>query len=277
MNRYLEQAIEIARQAGELLLREFHRGSEIEYKGEADIVTAADRRAEEFIVERLRTYFPQHAIVAEEGSRREAATEFCWYVDPLDGTTNFAHGYPLFAVSLALVSRPGAAQDEAAAGEEILVGVVHDPVRQETFSATRGEGAWLNQKRLRVSRTPRLAESLLSTGFPSRKRHESPNILYYHRFTLLSHGVRRDGSAALDLCYVASGRFDGFWEFNLKPWDTAAGVLLVREAGGLVTDFQGRPYRLGDDEIAASNGLIHSELQQVFAEIAARASDSRSL
>lgn len=262
-DRYLLAAVETAQQAGALLLDEFRRytepGSAVqhEYKSGADIITAADRRSEEFIVERLRTLFPQHAIVAEEGSGQGAASDYCWYVDPLDGTTNFAHGYPVFSVSIAL-----------AAGDELLVGVVHDPTRGETFHAARGQGAWLNQKRLRVSRTARLAESLLATGFSSSKRHESPNILYYHRFTLLSHGVRRDGSAALDLCYVACGRFDAFWEFNLKPWDVGAGTLMVREAGGVVSDFNAVPFRLGGDEIMASNGLIHTELRQVFSELA---------
>lgn len=260
MNRYLQVAVETAQQAGALLLDEFQKRPSIEYKSDVDIVTVADRRAEAFIVERLHTFFPQHAIVAEEGSRQEALSDYCWYVDPLDGTTNFAHGFPVFAVSLGLV-----------AGEEVLVGVVHDPVRGETFHAARAEGAWLNQKRIRVSRTQRLAESLLGTGFPTRKRHASPNILYYHRFTLLSHGVRRAGAAALDLCSVACGRFDGFWEFNLKPWDVAAGVLLVREAGGVVTDFNAVPYRLGGPEIVASNGLIHTQLRQVFAEVAEQA------
>lgn len=260
MNRYLQVAVETAQQAGALLLDEFQKPRTIEYKSDVDIVTEADRRSEAFIVERLRTCFPGHALVAEEGSRQEAASDYCWYVDPLDGTTNFAHGYPVFAVSIALV-----------AGDELLVGVVHDPVRGETFHAARAEGAWLNQKRLHVSTTERLSESLLATGFPSRKRHENPNVLYYHRFTLLSHGVRRAGSAALDLCYVACGRFEGFWEFNLKPWDTAAGVLVVREAGGVATDFQGMLYRPGERELAASNGLIHPELRKVFAEIAAQA------
>ena len=260
MNRHLQVALEIASQAGALLVDEFRKRPQIEYKGGADIVTAADRRSEELIVERLHTYFPGHGIVAEEGSGGETQSEFCWYVDPLDGTTNFAHGFPVFSVSMGLLS-----------GEDMLVGVVHDPMRGETFYAARGEGAWLNQKCIHVSRTERLFESLLATGFPARKRHANPNILYYHRFTLMSHGVRRAGSAALDLSYVAAGRLDGFWEFNLKPWDTAAGALLVREAGGTVTDFQGIPYKLGGSEIAASNGLIHPEMQQVFAEIAAQA------
>lgn len=265
MNRYLQEAIATAQQAGGLLLDEFRKPIRIEYKGSADIVTAADRRSEAFIVERLHTLFPRHAIVAEEGSGQQSTSDYCWYVDPIDGTTNFAHGYPVWGVSLAL-----------ARGEEILVGVVHDPLRGETFHAARGEGAWLNQTRLQVSRTARLAESLLATGFPSNKRHESANIFYYQRFTLLSHGVRRDGSAALDLCYVACGRFEGFWEFNLKPWDVAAGILLVREAGGVVTDLNAVPYRLGGTEITASNGLIHSELRQVFAELSPQVSQPHS-
>ncbi|MGH9804658.1 MAG: inositol monophosphatase family protein, partial [Candidatus Acidiferrales bacterium] len=206
-DRYLQAAVETAQQAGALLMDEFRRyaepGSAVrhEYKSGADIITAADRRSEEFIVERLRTLFPQHAIVAEEGSGQASASDYCWYVDPLDGTTNFAHGYPVFSVSIGLCAR-GASASGGAAHEEPLVGVVHDPARGETFHAARGQGAWLNQKRVRVSRMERLAESLLATGFPAAKRHESPNISYYHRFTLLSHGVRRDGSAALDLCYV---------------------------------------------------------------------------
>lgn len=260
MNHYLDVARDIAREAGRLLLAEFHRPRTIEYKTEVDIVTAADRKSEEVIVERLHTLFPTHAIVAEEGSRREGESEYCWYVDPLDGTTNFAHGYPVFCVSLALVR-----------GEEILVGVVYDPMREEMFHAVEGDGAWLNQRPIRVSAAPRLSESLVTTGFPTRKRHKHPNITYFQRFTMLTHGVRRDGSAALDLCYVACGRFDGFWELNLNPWDTAAGTLLVREAGGQVSDFQGRPFRPDGDEILATNRLIHAEMQQVLLEAAAEA------
>lgn len=259
MNRYLQAAQEIAQQAGHLLLDEFQRPRHIEYKSEVDIVTAADRRSEAFIVERLGTLFPQHSVVAEEGGGQETASEFCWYVDPLDGTTNFAHGYPFFCVSLALVR-----------GEEFLVGVVHDPIRDETFSTACGEGAWLNRRRIEVSQVGRLCESLLVTGFPTRKRAESNNIFYYERFTNLSHGVRRDGAAALDLCYIACGRFDLFWEFNLQRWDVAAGLLLVREAGGQVTDLQGVPYRLGGRAILASNSRVHTEARQIFSEVAAQ-------
>lgn len=258
MENYLAIAIEAAREAGQLLLREFDRPVEIEYKGDVDIVTAADRRSEAAIVEKIRSHYPRHAIVAEEGGGREAESDYCWYVDPLDGTTNFAHGFPVFCVSIGLAVKG-----------DVRVGVVYDPLRAELFTAEKGQGAFLNQRRIQVSGVTQLSESLLATGFPSRKRHENPNILYYHRFTLVSHGVRRAGSAALDLCYVACGRFDGFWEFNLNAWDTAAGVLMVREAGGMVTDFSGVAYRLGDKEIAASNGQVHAQMRGVFAEIQA--------
>jgi len=180
-------------------------------------------------------------------------------VDPLDGTTNFAHKYPCFAVSIGL--------EEAG---ELIVGVVYNPVSGELFTAAKGEGAFLNQKKIRVSTIETLATSLLVTGFPSQKRTQNPNIHYYWDFTLRSHGVRRDGSAALDLAAVACGRFEGFWEFGLHSWDTAAGVLLVREAGGVVTQFDGRPYLLGDHELLASNGRVHAEMKEVAAGIAER-------
>jgi len=256
MNRYLDTAISIAREAGAVLLDELQRPREISYKGGVDIVTSADRRSEKLIVDRLAESFPRHSVIAEEGSGTENSSEFVWYVDPLDGTTNFAHGYPFFAVSIALVHQG-----------QFQAGVVHDPVHDETFAAVLGEGAWLNQKRISVSPTPRLKESLLSTGFPVRKRHQSHNVEYFHAFTNSSHGVRRDGAAALDLCYVACGRFDGFWEFNLKEWDVAAGTLIVREAGGLVTDLNSIPYRIGGKAIVATNKLIHAEVCGLFAEV----------
>jgi myo-inositol-1(or 4)-monophosphatase len=188
--------------------------------------------------------------------------EYRWYVDPLDGTTNFAHGFPQFCVSLGLEQRPaGISPDQDGV---LVAGVIYDPMRDELYTAERGRGAWLNAKPLHVTRTPVLAESLVSTGFPSRKRHDSPNIHFYHEFTLRSHGVRRAGSAALDLAFVAAGRLEAFWEFNLNPWDTAAGILLVEEAGGQVTDFAGTPCQLNSREVLASNGLIHTELVDLF-------------
>ena len=264
MNPFLQVAIEAAQEAGALLLKEFDRPQQIGYKGEVDIVTEADRRSEAAIVSRLRCHFPKHTIVAEEGTGQETGSSHRWYVDPLDGTTNFAHGYPCFAVSIGLT-------EGTAEKNDLLAGVVFNPMNGELFTAVKGEGAFLNQKKIRVSSVTQLAASLLATGFPAHKRMQNPNIHYYWDFTLRSHGVRRDGSAALDLCGVACGRFDGFWEFGLKPWDTAAGVLIVREAGGMATDFAGNPYRLGGMELLASNSLVHSEMQQVAADIAERA------
>ncbi len=253
---YLEVAVETAQEAGKILLEEFDRPARITYKGEVDLVTQADRRSEEAVVARLKKYFPDHAILAEEGSGHERPSKYCWYVDPLDGTTNFAHGYPCFAVSIALAEK-----------DEPIVGVVYNPVSQELFAAARGTAAMLNGRKIHVSAIDKLATSLLATGFPSHKRAKNPNIHYYWDFTLKSHGVRRDGSAALDLAGVAAGRFDGFWEFGLKPWDTAAGVLLVEEAGGRVSDFEGKPYKLGGRVILASNGRVHAEMQRAAAQI----------
>jgi myo-inositol-1(or 4)-monophosphatase len=257
MSQYLPELETIAREAGTLLMGYLAGSVTIEYKGEVDLVTEADRASEKLIVERLRARWPQHGIVAEEGTRSETAAEYLWYVDPLDGTTNFAHGYPVFCVSIALARRDG----------ELQVGVLYDPTRDELFAAERGQGARLNGQPIQVSKTKRLAESILGTGFPSHKRHKNPNIFFYHQITLRSHGVRRAGSAALDLANVACGRYDGFWEFNLNPWDTGAGVLLVEEAGGKVTRFDGSPFRLDSREVLASNGLIHQELISEFAAI----------
>jgi myo-inositol-1(or 4)-monophosphatase len=260
MNEFLKVAIETAQQAGAVLRREFERPKEISYKGEVDIVTESDRRSEAMIVARLRERFPGHAIVAEEGGGAVAAgAKYCWHVDPLDGTTNFAHGYPCFAVSIGLCE-----------DGEPIAGVVFNPVSGELFTAARGEGAYLDEKPIRVSLVDKLATSLVATGFPTHQRKRSANINYYWEFTLRSHGVRRDGSAALDLCSVACGRFDAFWEFSLNSWDTAAGILLVREAGGIVTDIGGGPYHPGGPHLLASNGLIHDEMKEVAA-IAERA------
>ena len=257
MSAYLPEVEPIAREAGTLLMGYFAEHVTIEYKGDVDLVTEADRASEKLIVQRLQARWPEHGIVGEEGTRSETEAEYRWYVDPLDGTTNFAHGYPVFCVSIALVRHDG----------QLEVGVLYDPTRDEMFSAERGQGATLNGKRLQVSKTKALAESLLGTGFPSHKRHKNPNIHFYHQLTLRSHGVRRAGSAALDLANVASGRYDGFWEFNLNPWDTAAGVLIVQEAGGMVTRFDGTPFRLDSREVLASNALIHQELLQNFTEM----------
>src|SRR5215472_650640 len=260
---YLEAAVEIAQEAGKILMEEFSRPLEIRYKGdEVDLVTQADKRSEKAIVARLTEYFPEHGIAAEEGTGHESASasEFRWHVDPLDGTTNFAHGYPCFCVSIALAQR-----------DTPLAAAVFNPFYNELYTAARGEGATFNGKRIAVSKNATLSTSLLCTGFPVRNRKLSPNLQYYGEFTQRSHGVRRDGSAALDLACVASGRFDGFWEFNLNKWDVAAGVLLIEEAGGRVSDFEGKPYQLGDSVILASNGRIHEEMRKVAWEISRRA------
>ena len=255
----------IAREAG-ALLREYHgRGVRTEYKGDVDIVTEADRASEKLITERLAAAFPDHGVYGEEGTRDGLEREFRWYVDPLDGTTNFAHGFPVFCVVLGCERRrPGLAADQDG---EMVAGVIYDPLRDEMFSAARGEGARLNGVPIHVSKTRRLAESLIATGFPSQKRHKSPNIHFYQEFTLRSHGVRRAGSAALDLAYVAAGRMDGYWEFKLNPWDTSAGYLLVEEAGGRVTHFDGGKFTLDSREVFATNGLIHEEMGALFADM----------
>ena len=265
---YLAAAIEIAREAGAILREESKHPAQIAYKREVDLVTQADKRSEQLIVDRLTKYFPLHAIAAEEGLGRESNSEFRWHVDPLDGTTNFAHGYPCFCVSIALALRKTGAKNGSAMGDTLLCAVIYDPNRDELFAAAPGEGATLNGAKIQVSRNSTLATSLLCTGFPVHERHASPNIHYYSDFTMRSHGVRRDGSAALDLANVACGRFDGFWEFGLKKWDTATGVLLVEEAGGQVSDFDGRPYELGGPVILATNALVHEEMRAVANEIA---------
>jgi myo-inositol-1(or 4)-monophosphatase len=262
---WVPKASAIARESGARLREFFAQGVETEYKGDVDLVTVADRTVEKLIKGRLSETFPDHGIYGEEGTRERMSGEFRWYVDPLDGTTNFAHGFPQFCVSLGLEQRPeGLAAD---VDGTLVAGVIYDPMRDELFTTERGKGAWLNGRPVRASRTQELAEALIATGFPSRKRHMNPNIHFYHEFTLRSHGVRRAGSAALDLAYVATGRLDAFWEFNLNPWDTAAGILLVTEAGGRVSDFAGGPFRLDSRETLASNGLIHDELVGLFGDL----------
>jgi myo-inositol-1(or 4)-monophosphatase len=261
--RFVTVAEQIARDAGALLREFYARGVETEYKGDVDLVTEADRASEKLIVSRLKVSFPEHGIVGEEGTRDRMDREYRWYVDPLDGTTNFAHGFPVFCVSLGLERR----RNKSDADGELIAGVIYDPLRDEMFTAARGQGANLNGRRMRVSPTPRLSESLVATGFPSHKRHANPNIHFYQQFTLRSHGVRRAGSAALDLAYVACGRIDAYWELNLNPWDTSAGVLLVQEAGGTVTDFAGGPFQLDSREVLATNGLVREEMIELFAKM----------
>jgi myo-inositol-1(or 4)-monophosphatase len=254
MDDFLDAAIEIAREAGQILLS--HRGVGFELKGDYDLVTAADRASEQLVVKRLRERFPQHGIVAEEGGRAEMNAEMRWYVDPLDGTTNFAHGYPMWNVTLGLARRG-----------EVIAGVVYDPLNQELFAAERGAGARLNGAPMHVSKAKTLADSLLSTGFPSRNRSQNVNIHFYYQLAMSTHGVRRGGSAAIDLAYTACGRLEGFWEFGLNPWDMAAGTLLVEEAGGKVSGMRGEALDVQGPYVLADNGLIHQETLQMFDEI----------
>ena len=256
MASFLDTATDIAREAGALIVEFLERGVGFELKGTFDLVTEADRSSERLIVERLRKHFPAHSIVAEEGGGSEGASEYRWYVDPLDGTTNFAHGFPAFCVTMAL-ERAG----------DLIAGVTFDPVRQELFAAEKGSGAYLNKKRIHVSRAERVADSLVATGFPSLKRHENVNVHFYYQLAMLSHGVRRAGSAGLDLAYTACGRLDAFWEFGLKPWDMAAGVLLIREAGGECSDMHGGPLDVRGPHLLADNGLLHRQMLELFTEI----------
>jgi myo-inositol-1(or 4)-monophosphatase len=256
MSSYLETAMEIAREAGALVSALAERRIGFELKGDFDLVTEADRASEELIVERLHSHYPSHTILGEEGGQRDRVGEYCWYVDPVDGTTNFAHGFPAYNVTMA-VEHLG----------ELIAGVIFDPTRNEMFAAEKGGGAYLNGRRISVSKARCVEESLLATGFPSRKRHENINIHFYYQLAMISHGVRRAGAAALDLAYVASGRLDAFWEFGLNPWDMAAGILLVEEAGGRCADMHGAPRTVWSKQILADNGFIHEEMLQIFGEV----------
>ncbi len=256
MDSFLETASGIAREAGALLANYLERHIGFELKGDFDLVTEADRASERLIVERLESHYPTHAIVAEEGGGQTGSSEYRWYVDPLDGTTNFAHGFPMFNATLAL-ERAG----------ELIAGVIFDPLRNELFTAERGSGACLNGRRIQVSKVSQIESSLVATGFPSRKRHQNVNVHFYYQLAMQSHGVRRAGAAALDLAYVACGRLDAFWEFKLKPWDVAAGILLIREAGGACSDMYGAPVDLRGPHILTDNGLLHQPILDLFEEI----------
>jgi myo-inositol-1(or 4)-monophosphatase len=246
----------IAREAGALLLEKFKQRIGFTYKGDVDLVTEADKAAEKLITDRVRKEFPGHGLFGEEGTRSNMESEYRWYIDPLDGTTNFAHGFPVFCVSLGLEFK----------GERVA-GVLYDPTRDELFAAEKGSGCYLNGERVQVSKVDNLAECLTGTGFPSHKRHKNPNINFYHVITLRTHGVRRAGSAALDLANIACGRLDAFWEFNLNPWDTAAGVVLVSEAGGKVTRFDGSTWLLDSKETLATNGIVHQDFIELMRQI----------
>jgi myo-inositol-1(or 4)-monophosphatase len=251
---YLRVARKSATESGVLLKAHLSEARTISFKGEIDLVTEMDQLSEKIIVETIHSTFPEHGVLAEESTQIRTQSDYLWVIDPLDGTTNYAHGYPNFAVSIGLVHSDG-----------VILGVVYDPMREELFSAVRGCGAFLNDRRLWVSECDLLIRSLLATGFPyDRMTSDENNINYFNAMLMASQEVRRSGSAALDLCSVAAGRLDGYWELKLKPWDVAAGSLIVNEAGGRVSDMTGRHFSLGDPVIVASNGRIHEQMLAVL-------------
>lgn len=254
----LENAKDLAYAAGKILRDKLDEDFNVEYKGEIDLVTDADKAAEHLLVSAITKAFPQHAILAEEGGKLgNADSDYLWVIDPLDGTTNFAHGVPYFSVSIALLEQ-----------SKPIIGVVYNPISDEMFAAEQGYGAWLNDRQIRVSKTDSLQKSLLCTGFPYDMHQPNNNIDNFSRLVTKTQGVLRLGSAALDLCYVACGRIDGFWEMDLKPWDMAAGALIVHEAGGLVTGISQPEFEIAKGEILVSNGLIH---QAMLEQLTARA------
>jgi len=253
----MDVAVTVARQAGALLRSFYERGVTTEYKGEIDLITEADRASEDLILRALSTQFPTHGFFAEESGERDSDTSHVWLIDPLDGTTNFAHGYPIFCVALALqIVR------------QSVLSVIYDPMRDELFTAQHDHGAFLNGRSIRVSRTETLAQSLLATGFPyDRKTNPHNNVRQHEAFLMRSQGVIRPGSASLDLASVACGRIDGYWEFKLQPWDMAPGALLVEMAGGRVSDPQGETIGARPRNAVASNGRIHEEMLGVLREV----------
>lgn len=250
-----DTAVTAAKAAGAVLLDLWKRTRRIQFKGEINLVTDADRRAEETIVSMLRTRFPDHQILAEEGSRGGTSSSFRWIVDPLDGTTNYAHGYPHFAVSVALE-----------VDGEVELGVVYDPILRELFTGERGGGASVNGRPLRVSSVREMLRALGCTGFPYDRSRFTATLRRWEYFVHRLQGVRRDGSAALDICYVAAGRFDVFWEDGLAPWDSAAACLIVQEAGGIVTGFRGEKPDIYRGDIVATNGMLHQAMLQGLME-----------
>jgi myo-inositol-1(or 4)-monophosphatase len=251
---WLPQVEAWARHAG-AIQRGYFRGAEVDihHKGDIDLVTAADKACEDYLVKQIEAAFPEHGYIAEEGHQKSTRGELTWYIDPLDGTTNFAHGYPVFACSIALLRN-----------DEPILGVVYNPISDEMFSATRGGGAFLNGRLLTVSRIDALKQALLVSGFPYAFLENPLNLQLWGAFLHAAQSVRRDGSAALDLCYVADGRFEGFWELGLHSWDVAAGALIVTEAGGRVTQFDGSRFNVDAKNILATNGPLHEAMQAVL-------------
>ncbi|MBI5755774.1 MAG: inositol monophosphatase [Nitrospirae bacterium] len=251
---FLKVAEHAARVAGGIQMKHLGKPLEVEFKGEVDIVTKVDRLSEEAIVAIIRDAYPDHQIMAEEGTAKKGDSQYRWIIDPLDGTTNYAHAFPCFAVSIGLE-----------VSGKVVAGVVYDPVRDECFTAVDGGGAYLNGRPIQVSTIDRLDRALLATGFPyDRREHADRYLVPFKNFLLKAQEVRRPGAASIDLCYLASGRIDGFWECKLHPWDVAAASVIVREAGGMMSDFSGNEYSVYGEETLASNGRIHTEMVEML-------------
>jgi myo-inositol-1(or 4)-monophosphatase len=258
---YLIFAQDLARRIGDTIFDDRQHEKRIEHKGAVDLVTQFDKHAQDLIVTDIEKHFPDHSILSEENIKKDTYGPWKWIIDPLDGTTNFAHGLPIWSISLALEYEGN-----------IIVGVVYDPTRKELFSAHHGGEAFVNDQVIKVSKTNDLDKSLLVTGFPYDIRESADNNLdNFSKFALCSQAVRRLGSAALDLCYTACGRFDGYWEQKLSPWDQAAGSLILKRAGGRITDFKGAPFSIYGDQVLATNGLIHEQMINVLAQSASAA------
>jgi myo-inositol-1(or 4)-monophosphatase len=250
LNRIKEVAVEAAKEAGQYAFSKIDSAHEVSRKkGFTDLVTEVDKKCESIIIDKIKKEFPSHSILAEESGEHTSEAEYLWVIDPLDGTTNYAHGYPVFCVSIGIMS-----------DEKVRIGVVYDPSRDELFTAEEGKGAFLNDKRIKVSETDSLENSLTATGFAYDIKGKLINLKNFKNMLQKVQAVRRAGSAAIDLCYIACGRFDGFWELGLNPWDTAAGELIVKEAGGKITRLNGTEFSIFDRDISASNGKIHEEM-----------------
>lgn len=254
MRAELKFAEELAKKAGLLLKSKFNQKHDITYKGDINIVTEADKMSEDLIISEIISVFPDHGILSEESPSITGSASARWIIDPLDGTTNYAHAFPVFCVSIALEIEDCAA-----------IGVIYDPMRDELFTATRNNGAFLNGSKIKVSAINNLTRSLLATGFPYDIRDSMENNLdYFNAMAIKVQAIRRAGAAALDLAYIAAGRFDGFWELKLKPWDTAAGSLIVQEAGGSISDMSGNNWNISSAGMIASNGLIHQQMLDIL-------------
>lgn len=256
-NRYLQVAMAAAKEAGRVQMLHFGQSHQVEYKGDINPVTIVDKLCEQAVVQKISGAFPDHDLLTEESPFEKKGSPWKWIIDPLDGTTNYLHGYPCFCVSIGLEVQ-----------NEVTLGVIYNPTLDEMFHAERGKGVFLNGNRISVSHIDELDRGLLCTGFPyDVRKHADFYLHFFRQFMIRSFAIRRPGSAALDLCYLAAGRFDGFWELKLQPWDVAAGSLMVTEAGGKVTDFKGQPFSVYSEEILASNGFIHGEMLEVIQEV----------